>query len=245
MVLSLLCPVILSLFSFYPGNRKETGNLEILFEFRCGDLPFSPDSVYTNAAGEALSIRRMKFYMTGIGLSSASGHSPHSDIHYLVDATDRGTHILHLSFPTGSYTGLRFLLGVDSIYNVSGARSGALDPLNGMFWTWQTGYVMAKLEGNSPASPRPNGFFEYHIGGYKGEYKVQKMVELALPAGTSGELKKNQTIQLKIAVDLLSWFRGTENLSIARSPICTTPGPLALKIAGNYSSMFRILPANE
>ena len=52
--------------------------------------------------------------------------------------------------PAGNYNSLSFLLGVDSMHNVSGAQTGALDPANDMFWTWNSGYVMAKMEGASP-----------------------------------------------------------------------------------------------
>ena len=37
-------------------------------------------------------------------------------------------------------------LGVDSLRNVTGVQTGALDPAMDMYWTWNTGYVMAKLE---------------------------------------------------------------------------------------------------
>jgi hypothetical protein len=36
-------------------------------------------------------------------------------------------------------TAIKFLLGVDSLKNVSGIQTGALDPAKGMFWTWNTG----------------------------------------------------------------------------------------------------------
>jgi hypothetical protein len=52
-------------------------------------------------------------------------------------------------------TGIRFLLGVDSARNVSGIQTGALDPARGMFWTWNSGYVMAKIEGSSPSAHVP------------------------------------------------------------------------------------------
>ena len=59
--------------------------------------------------------------------------------------------LLNLYLPEGDYTELQFLLGVDSLHNVSGAQTDDLDPAKDMFWTWNSGYVMAKMEGNSPA----------------------------------------------------------------------------------------------
>ena len=56
-------------------------------------------------------------------------------------------------------------LGVDSVLNYNGVHEGALDPINGMYWTWQTGYINCKLEGNIICDSSRKSF-EYHIGGY-------------------------------------------------------------------------------
>ncbi len=75
-----------------------------------------------------------------------------------------------------------FLLGVDSLHNVSGAQTDALDPAKDMFWTWNTGYVMAKLEGNSPSSALVNNKYEFHVGGFSGKYNVlKKILNLLFP----------------------------------------------------------------
>jgi hypothetical protein len=31
---------------------------------------------------------------------------------------------------------IRFLFGIDSVTNTSGAMAGALDPMHGMYWSW-------------------------------------------------------------------------------------------------------------
>ena len=67
------------------------------------------------------------------------------------------------------FNAIKFGLGVDSITNVSGALDGDLDPLKGMYWTWQSGYVNFKLEGTMPDKNWVYQKFEYHLGGYSGE----------------------------------------------------------------------------
>ena len=71
-----------------------------------------------------------------------------------------------------------FTVGIDSAGVEEGATGGILDPVvNGMWWSWNAGYVAVKVEGQSPASPggargntidttAANGFV-YHIGGWK------------------------------------------------------------------------------
>jgi hypothetical protein len=64
--------------------------------------------------------------------------------YFLVDFSDTTTTTLKLTILPYLYNRLSFVIGVDSARNVSGAQTGALDPANGMFWTWNTGYIMAK-----------------------------------------------------------------------------------------------------
>lgn len=64
------------------------------------------------------------------------------------------------------YDEIRFDIGIDSLTNVSGAFSGALDPTKGMYWSWQSGYINFKLEGYKNNNSIKSNLFKYHIGGY-------------------------------------------------------------------------------
>lgn len=59
---------------------------------------------------------------------------------------------------------IRFLFGIDSVTNTSGAMDGALDPMHGMYWSWQSGYINCKLEGTF-LTPKQEAF-QLHLGGY-------------------------------------------------------------------------------
>jgi hypothetical protein len=51
-----------------------------------------------------------------------------------------------------------------------------LDPTKGMYWTWQSGYINLKLEGQSKICPSRNNLFNFHIGGYQYPYNsIQKL----------------------------------------------------------------------
>src|SRR5690606_2936849 len=101
--------------------------------------------------------------------------------------------------------------GVDSLRNVSGAQTGALDPVHGMFWDWNTGYIMAKFEGNAPASPS-NGKLLYHVGGFSGEHNTLQRVTLNLP--NTMKLIDNSA-QLKIEADLGEWFKNPHTIDFS------------------------------
>ncbi|MFT4599180.1 MAG: hypothetical protein ACI9WM_001432, partial [Arenicella sp.] len=48
-----------------------------------------------------------------------------------------------------------------------------LDPIHGMYWTWQSGYINTKIEGS-----RGDEKFTYHLGGYSFPYNASQEVML-------------------------------------------------------------------
>jgi hypothetical protein len=57
---------------------------------------------------------------------------------------------------------VRLTLGVDSTTNAAGVHCCALDPANGMYWSWQSGYIQFKLEGKQKDGTALN----LHLGGF-------------------------------------------------------------------------------
>ncbi len=192
---------------------------------------------YSNDKGEPYSIERFRFYVCRIRLSGM----PNKDEYFLIDFADSSSTGIALSAPAGRYGSLEFLLGVDSIRHCSGAQSGALDPAKGMFWTWNSGYVTAKLEGSSPLSAAPGHAITYHIGGYKGENKATREIHLPFPQPL--EINEGKTATLIIRADVNAWFANPHPISIKTTPACTTPGALAKAFADNFANMFTVQQA--
>ena len=92
---------------------------------------------------------------------------------WLLDLADASSLDQQMSRPVNNKISLLF--GVDSAIQVGGVGTGALDPLRGMYWTWQTGYVQWKMEGairvDGVESP-----LELHLGGFDGATKAQAML---------------------------------------------------------------------
>lgn len=250
-----LLPVLLAVFittSCRKGKQPEgdpaaTHNLTLKFKAMADVVQtLELGKTYTNAWAEQYTVSAFKFYLTQIRLiNTTSGLSQHvnKDEYFLVNFADSASVTLNLKAVPGTYNGIAFLLGVDSIRNVSGAQTGALDPAKGMFWTWSTGYIMAKLEGSSPVSNQPNNKFEYHIGGFSGTNNVLKQVTVPFPAASTGyetNLKDGKSSQMVITANVNSWFEGPNALKIATTPVSMTPGPLSKQIADNYATMFTV-----
>ena len=215
-------------------------HLALQLHHRVGDRELKLDSEYKNSPGEQLVISKFRYYISNIEISDTLSRRSCrvSGQYFLVDEKDPGSKVISLQLPAGQYNKISFLLGVDSLKNVSGIQTGALDPLKDMFWTWKSGYVMAKLEGRSSASTLPHHIFEYHIGGFRGAYNVLDRVELSLPAVV--DMAPGKKTQIDIAADIDKWFTGLHQLSIAEHPACTVEGSLARRFSENYLQMFTI-----
>jgi hypothetical protein len=185
-------------------------------------------------------VTNFQYYLSNFSLVNASGNLVSLPVEYfLVNEKIDESKRITMNIPAGVYQGVRMVVGVDSTRNVSGVQSGALDPANGMFWSWNTGYIFAKLEGKSPISAAPLQNVTYHIGGFKVHQSALQSVLLNFPAPVT--IKETEGIQMELDVNLDKWFDGPNPIRIANDPFCMDPGELAQRIAGNYAQMFRVI----
>jgi hypothetical protein len=140
-----------------------------------------------------------------------------------------------IDVPEGVYDQLSFTLGVDSIANTSGANGGDLDPIKGMYWAWNSGYIMAKLEGRSKACKTLHHAYEYHIGGYMPPYNTARQVTLKLRQPITA--KKGTTNTVQLSADVSKWFSGIDLRSVNSIVI---PGKEAMQMADRYTTMFSV-----
>lgn len=220
-----------------------TASLQLTFTNLVNGQPMTlRNTTYVNAAGESFNITMFKYYVSNFALIGTNGQETTlTPEYFLVNEDSVNTKQITLQeLPEGAYRGISFLIGVDSIRNISGAQTGALDPVNGMFWTWNSGYVMAKLEGTSPVSSMPANLIEFHVGGFKGANNALRRVALSFPEPI--QLGQNGEASIKISADAYTWFDQPNRISFQQLPTCTTPGAQAAAIADNYKQMFTIQP---
>ena len=198
------------------------------------------DSTYTNLFGEQYRLSKFKYYISGIRLFNAQKKWIVKQAYYLINQSIDSSLQLNIALQENSYDSIAFLLGVDSARNTSGAQRGALDPLNDMFWTWQSGYIMQKLEGTSPQSSLVNNKIEYHIGGYSGANSVLKQVVLPFPYSSLLAIKRGSNSIIHINADVNHFWSGVVDIKIKDTPVCSTPGLLAKQMAANFSSIFTV-----
>ena len=233
---------LLFMVSFSVNNKYppvKTGTLKIIFTNTANGKPITlRDSVYHNYFGETYSISKLKYYVSNITIKNKQASSNMGGYYLINAATDDNT--IELPLQPGIYSSLEFLLGVDSLRNCSGAQTGALDPMNDRFWTWNSGYVMFKLEGNSPASLADLKRIEHHLGGYKGTNNVATKIKINFSDAALPEIKTNSTTEIVIETNLDNYWHGISDIKIAEIPVCMTTGDLAKKIAANFQNLFSI-----
>jgi hypothetical protein len=223
------------------STQTATGTLKITFINTVKHQPLVMDSVtYTNPFAEDYTVTKFRYYISHMALGQPGRTAAEKNSYHLVDADKPGS--LSFNFPVaiGAYNNVSFLIGVDSLRNVSGAQTGALDPVNDMFWTWMSGYVMAKMEGRSPLSNVLNKKIEYHIGGYRGENNVIQKISLPAAGPQPILIQKGKITELVIEANLDNWWSGKHDIKIVQTPVCTSPGVLAKNISENYKGMFAL-----
>lgn len=225
------------------SNTSNSGTVKLTFHNMVNASPMVLDATtYTTPFGEPYTIHKFKYYISNVrlGLSGLALTATEKESYHLVDQRKPGSLSFSFEVAENSFTPLSFLLGVDSLRNVSGAQTGALDPLNDMFWIWNSGYIMAKMEGTSPRSNQVGNIIEYHIGGFSGANNVLKQISMIFPAGKQLVIKPGEISEIILEADFNKWWQLPNDLRIADLPVCTTPGALAKKVADNYNDMFTI-----
>jgi hypothetical protein len=221
--------------------------LRLSFKPKVGaqDLVFNTN--YTNPFGEIFNVNSFKYYITNIKLKDAATgvFIPIPNSYHLINHAEPASQAITLKLSSNAFSAVSFLLGVDSARNFSGVQTGDLDPVKGMFWTWNTGYIQAKLEGVSPQSTAPNNYLTYHIGGYKAGENTIRPITLTFPLNNQVAIKNGGTSEVIINADVNTWFSGVHDIRIANHAVAMNPGTLAVQIADNYANMFSVAAVNN
>ena len=173
---------------------------------------------------DSTSITNLKFYLTKFSLTKSRNTVWQEESSYhLIDISNPKSldFVLNLS-KNIDFDAIHFLLGTDSLTNVSGVMGGDLDPTKGMYWAWNSGYINFKLEGENNAIP-----FEFHLGGYTPPFQTVQKIKLKTNS------KNNLTIELDI-VKLL------KQLDLTAQKKIMSPGKEAQQLAIMLSTLFSI-----
>ncbi len=225
-----------------PVDPITSSSVTINFDNIFDSLNLILDSTnYTLNSGEKLKITTYKYYISNIKLISLDNkvYEEVESYHLINESVVSSQTILLSNVPFNTYSSIEYVIGVDSTRNVSGSQSGDLSPNLGMFWSWNTGYIMAKLEGYSQQSGAPDKSLAFHIGGFKGINNALKKITLNF---AGGPLTLNQTGNPKITINcnVKEWFVNPNTISFTTTHNVSSINQTSKLLADNYADMFSI-----
>jgi len=196
-------------------NNKDTLELEKRYYFK--------------SIQDSLQVDVLKFYITNIKFIKdetilASVHKKH----FLINFEDvLSKRIKTQISDTLKFNKIRFNIGIDSITNVSGVYGQDLDPTNGMYWTWNSGYINCKLEGSSNKFKTRKNRYAFHLGGYMSPFISMQTITL--------EVTQNKEIEILINID--DFF---SNLDVTKYHTILSPNRKAIVVSKHFSTVFYV-----
>ncbi len=166
-VLSRSAWFLLFLWSLISGVAEGQSAVVVYHQVKLGEVQVLLGEWQKSDSNVSIRIDKLRWY---VSLPPAGKKGSKA---WLLDLADSASLDQQMSRPVNKKISLLF--GIDSAIQVGGVGTGALDPLRGMYWTWQTGYVQWKMEGairvDGVESP-----LELHLGGFDGATKSQSML---------------------------------------------------------------------
>ena len=143
--------------------------------------PLELQHVYLTQNNDSISFSTLKMYFSDFRFKDKiSGRITSIDTLIFYDLADSSTNSLFNELSLINFESVAFTLGLDSSKNVSGELENAYDPLLGMYWAWNTGYINLKIMGESSAVPTNSNEFEFHLGGYRSPFATAQTIQVDL-----------------------------------------------------------------
>jgi len=246
-----LCLLFASCDEDDPLVQGETGQLTIEFDNRAGKENLELNTDYSNSSGETFRISKLNYYISNIVLETIDGNQfvvPQDSCYFLImEEEEESQEVVLKNIPAGDYNQITFTIGVDSLRSTLdiSKRTGVLDPAqghDGMYWTWNSGYIFFKMEGSSPSAPsdQDNKFY-YHIGGFGG-YNTPGLNNIRVSTVDMGnavaQVRSGKSPEVHLHVDVLEFFKNPASISIAEHSLVMF-ADYSKTVSANYVDMFR------
>ena len=180
-------------------NQTKLSELELDFTFMVDGRNLDFDTlIFVNDAGNIFSVSKLEFILSNFELTSGNGSHAFGNVEYVNAGIAGKTKLRLTGIPLGEYSGLKCLIGLDSLRNISNGLPGTLE-FNSMFWPVQMGggYHFMKLEGKFVDSGAHVGY-AIHLG------KNGNAVSCIMPfTFTVDESSKRVSVEM----DLSEWFK--------------------------------------
>lgn len=218
---------------FQNYSQSNSDSLRLNFSPKLNQLPLELNKNYISATKDTLSITTFKCYVSNIQILYIDNSLfTQKDSYRLLDFDNPNSFQIPICKKSDKLISkITFNIGIDSLTNNAGAMTGDLDPIKGMYWAWQSGYINMKIEGKSSNCKTRKNEFQFHIGGYLPPYYAMRKIEISI-------LKSQiPTNEIDIAIDLNDFF---SNVNLSKTNSVMIPGKVAMELANDSVKMFHL-----
>ena len=161
--------------------------VDVLIQLNYNNEKIVLNKAYQNNYADNFSINKLQFYISDLRFYSQNKEVLEYHKKYiLIDIENENS--LKISIPSNlMFDQVLFNIGIDEETNKTGAKGGDLDPIHGMYWTWNSGYINFKLEGLY----NNNNEFMFHIGGFMKPYNTLQKVKINIASENNNKLELN------------------------------------------------------
>jgi len=202
----------------------QTTSINFTFQPSISNEFIELNTIYSLSDSSKMEIITCRFYVSNFTFYSNNKLVSEQKGAFLIDIENPES--LQLSFPISAVDSVRFNLGIDSSTNVAGILDGDLDPIKGMYWTWNSGYINSKVEGTFIKTNGVKIPFEYHLGGYLRPYPTLQTLTFSCE-------KSEKIVKLDLSQFITS-------LEIEKCNNVMIPGPKAAELSKLLTKCFKI-----
>ena len=222
------------------GASASAATLQIQITPKCNGAAVQPGSLrYQSEGGESFSITRVSYLLSDFALQRNDGSwlELTNAVAWLDLGGNRDTFRLE-NVPAGDYRALHFSLGLGTNLNhADTTQFPARHPLNpnfnGLYWSWQGGYIFLALEGLWRNADGALDGWAYHLA------RDSSCTRIILAA----PLEITNLTRLELDFDLATLLHAPHPLSFAKDGSSThsRPGdPVAAALLANLPGAFRV-----
>lgn len=210
-----------------PVILEKEGTASLMIDARFGDADFQLDKAFQASSGDVSFIfSRLRYWVSNVTLIDENGVEYQvPDSYFLMEETGEipvqdgsfekiypasKREVIELSdIPAGNYTGLKFNIGVDPMYNDNlSLRAGELNALNGMAsisWMWFTSYIFTSAAGQMALASDPeqvqNFFWETGSNDMFATKEIQFPTMIRISSATTSSIDLELDVQQVMNLD--------------------------------------------
>ena len=168
---------------YTPSSEK----IDVLIQLNYNNEKIVLNKAYQNNYADNFSINKLQFYISDLRFYSQNKEVLEYHKKYiLIDIENENS--LKISIPSNlMFDQVLFNIGIDEETNKTGAKGGDLDPIHGMYWTWNSGYINFKLE----VLYNNNNEHMFHVGGFIIPYNTLQKVKINKAKEHNNKLELN------------------------------------------------------